>query len=287
MRSYIYILFLGLFFSSCVKNNPDPSWIEVNKWSLITNLNATSPQGVLSENFTDAYVFIDNKMMGIFEVPFKIPLLKNGSTNIKIYPVIKNNGISATKKIYPFMVPYELNVVLEQNKTLVINPVTYYDSATQFWIEDFEDATIKLENDVDSKVQIHSDADLTILKYGNYCGKITLNASDSLWLGRTTGGLDLPKGGKEVYLEIDYYNTNSITTGLVVVTPTGVTDNPDIQLNKQPLETVQWKKIYIDLKELVSYSSTATSYEISFKALFDAGLPSSNIYLDNIKVVHF
>ncbi len=287
MKAFINILLLFFVVSSCVKNNPDPSWIEVNKWSLITNVNATSPQGVLSENFTDAYVFVDNKMMGIFEVPFKIPLLKSGTVNIKIYPVIKNNGISATKKIYPFMEPYELNVNLSQNKTLVINPVTYYNSATQFWIEDFEDATIKIENDVNSKVQIHSNDDPLILKYGNYFGKITLNATDSLWLGRTAGSLVLPKGGKEVYLEIDYYNTNSILTGLVVNTPTSITDNPDIQLNKQEPESVQWKKIYIDLKELVSYSSTATSYEISFKALFDAGLPTSNIYLDNIKIVHF
>ena len=286
MKTYIYLLLFSLTLFSCVKNNPDPSWIQVNKWSIITNLNATSPQGVLTENFTDAYVFVDDKMMGIFEVPFKIPLLTSGSANIKIYPVIKNNGISATKKIYPFMAAYELNVVLEQNKTLEINPVTYYNSETQFWIEDFEDATIKIENDVDSKVQIHSDDTPTILKYGNYCGKISLTASDSLWLGRTTSGLKLPTG-KEVYLEIDYHNTNSLTTGLVVVTPNGVLDNPNIQLNKQPFESVQWKKIYIDLKELVSYSSTATSHEISFKALFDAGLPTSDIYIDNIKIVHF
>ncbi len=286
MKTLIYLLVFFFSLSSCVKNNPDPSWIKVNKWSLITNLNATSPQGVLTESFTDAYVFVDGKMMGIFEVPFKIPLLKSGSVNIKIYPVIKNNGISATKKIYPFMSPYDLNVVIEQNKTLEINPVTNYVSATQFWIEDFEDATIKIENDVDSKVQIHSDDNPSVLKFGNYCGKITLNASDSLWLGRTTSGLKLPIG-KEVYLEIDYHNTNSLETGLVVVTSTGVTDNRNILINKQTAETVQWKKIYIDLKELVSYSSTATSHEISFKALFDAGLPSSDIYIDNIKIVHF
>ncbi len=286
MKSFIYILLFCFISSSCVKNNPDPSWISVSKWSLISNQNATSPQGVLSESFTDAYVFVDGKMMGIFEMPFKIPLLKRGSVNLKIYPVIKNNGISATKKIYPFMEPYELNVVLEQNKTFEIKPVTYYNSATQFWIEDFEDATIKIENDIDSKVQIHSEDDPLILKYGNYYGKISLSASDSLWLGRTSGGLHLPIG-KEVYLEIDYHNTNSLTTGLIVVSPSGVSDNPNIQLNKQDSESVQWKKIYIDLKELVSYNTTASYYEISFKALFDAGLSSSNIYLDNIKIVHF
>ena len=42
---------------------------------------------------------------GIFEVPFKIPILKSGSVSIKVYPVVKNNGISATKKIYPFLTP--------------------------------------------------------------------------------------------------------------------------------------------------------------------------------------
>ena len=60
-------------------------------------------------------------------------------------------------------------------------------------IEDFEDATIKIENDPISKVQIHSGDDPSVLKYGNFYGRVTLNASDSLWFGYTNGQLLLPK----------------------------------------------------------------------------------------------
>lgn len=281
-------IFVGLLFSACIKNNPDPSWIEVNKWSLVSNPNAQYPQGLLSENISDAFVFVDEKMIGIFEVPFKIPILKSGKSNIKIYPVVKNNGISATKKIYPFLEFYEINTELVQNKTLTINPVTRYYANTKFWIEDFEDAAVKIDNDPTSKVHIHSENDVRFLKFGNFYGKVTLNASDSLWIGYTTGKLTLPKGGKEVYLEIDYCNTNNVTTGLISISPNDVKNHTNIQLNRQKVENLQWKKMYIDLKELVSYSTSAQYFEISFESLFDvdAGLPSTEIYLDNIKLVY-
>lgn len=286
MRSYFVLLFSGFLILSCVKNNPDPSWIEVKEWTLESNPNATQIQGEMTHNITDACVFVDEKIIGIFEVPFKIPILKSGSANIKIYPVIKNNGISATKKIYPFLQYYELNTVLEKNKTVTITPTTRYNNDTKFWIEDFEDATIKIENDPTSTVQILSGSESSILKYGNFYGRVTLNSTDSLWLAYTNGKLDLPKGGKEVYLEIDYYNTNSVTTGLIVVTSNGVSNNPNIQLNKQDPSEIRWKKIYIDLKEMVSYSTTANYFEVSFKALYDAGISPSDIYLDNIKLVY-
>ena len=286
MKFFLFIFLISIFLSSCVKNNPDPAWIEVNKWTLESNPNAMYEEGELSQNITDACVFVDEKMMGIFEVPFKIPVLKSGGVNIKIYPVIRNNGISASKKIYPFLSYHEINTEIIQNKTLTINPKTHYNSNVKFWIEDFEDATIKIENDPISKVQIHSGDDAAVLKYGNFYGRVTLDASDSLWFGYTNGHLLLPKGGKEVYLEIDYYNTNSLTTGLIAETSLDSKNNINIQLNKQDISTIQWKKIYIDLKELVSYSTSAEFFEISFQALYEAGLPKTDIYLDNIKLVY-
>lgn len=287
MKSFLILFSVIFIFYGCVKNNPDPSWIEVTKWSLIANTQASYIQGELSQNITDAHVFIDNKMIGIFEVPFKIPILKNGNVNIKIYPVIRNNGISATKKIYPFLAFYEINSELIQNKTLTINPVTYYNDNTKFWIEDFEDATIKIENDPTSKVQIHTDSKSEILKYGHYYGSVSLTASDSIWIAYTTASLDLPKGGKEVYLEIDYYNSNNLITGLLDYTAGSWTNNTNIRLNKQDYATLQWKKIYIDLKELVSFKSKATAFKISFQALFESnGYLTNDIYLDNIKLVY-
>lgn len=282
---YLFIC-LGFIFSGCIKNNPDPAWLEVNEWTLQANPNSTMYTGDLTSNFTDAWVFIDDQIIGVFEVPFKIPVLKSGSVNIKIYPTIKNNGISATKKIYPFMEVYELNTELIQNQTLTVHPTTRYYENTNFWIEDFEDAGIKIEDDPNTIAHIESGNDPLILKYGNNYGHVALTSPESFWVAKTNGQLVLPKNGKEIYLEIDYYNTNSVTTGLMAVTPSGNIGNPNVRLNKQDISSIQWKKIYIDLKEVVTYSQSASYFEVTFEAVFDAISSVGDIYIDNIKVVH-
>ena len=50
---------------------------------------------------------------------------------------------------------------------------------------------------------------------------------------------------------------------------------------------VRWKKMYIDLKELVSNSYDAAYFKQSFQAILDHGDSEGFVVLDNIKVVHF
>jgi len=88
-------------------------------------------------------------------------------------------------------------------------------------------------------------------------------------------------------LEIDYFNTNSLLTGVLWVSPNSITDNPHIQLNAQKAETVKWKKIYIDLKELIGNSPSGSNILQSLKARLDEGETETEIRLDNIKVVYF
>lgn len=286
MKLFYLFIFVSFIFSGCVKNNPDPSWLEVNKWDFEINPNAVMDVGELTENVTDAWVFIDDQLLGVFEVPFKVPVLKSGSVNIKIYPTVRNNGISATKKIYPFLEVYELNTELVQNQTLSLNPTTRYDKNTQFWVEDFEDAGVKLEDDPGTVAHLETGNNPDILKYGNNYGHVHLASADSYWIAMTNEQFNLPKGGKEVYLEIDYYNTNSLTTGLMSSTSGQKKGNALIKINKQDVSDIKWKKIYIELTEIVSHSSSAEYFELTFEAVQDALSGEGDIYIDNIKVVH-
>jgi len=274
-----------LLIISCVKNNPDPAWLEVNEWSLIKNTESNEGTGELTHNFTEATVYVDNQLIGIFEVPFKIPIIKNGPSNIKVFPTIKNNGISATKKAYPFTDFYEEDVVLEANKIVTINPITKYKTNCKFWIEDFEDASIKIENDQNSKTTISGSNDPAHLMYGNFFGKVSLTSENPEWLGFTSGQISLPRG-KEVYLEIDYKNTSSLTTGLFGITATQTKSNVNVSLNAQPISDLKWKKIYIDLQEVVSYFNDAIYYAVSFRAILEAGMDNGEVYIDNVKLVY-
>jgi hypothetical protein len=283
-----FVILISCF--GCIKNNPDPSWLEVNAWTLQSNVSLSGVEGELTHNFSDAWVYVNDEIIGVFEVPFKIPILKYGAVNIKIYPTVKNNGIAATKKIYPFLEVFEVNTELIQNQTLTLNPITKYKSITQFWIEDFEDPlNVKIEVDQNTSAIKSTPTTNTNLETfnGNFYGIINLNVSDSTWIASTSNQLYIQKG-REAYLEVDYYNTNSLVTGIIYVNPDNSTvNNPSYGMQAQDPVSVKWKKIYIDLKELIGYSPNGANILQSFIASLDDGKTEGQIRIDNIKVVYF
>lgn len=288
MKQFGFLALILFTLHSCVKNNTNPAWLDIKEWKLEENPDLNTLEGELTHNFTDVYVIIDGDVIGFFELPIKIPILSEGKHTVLLYPAIKNNGISATKRVFPFCEAYMLDVNFAADQVITVNPTTYYSDNCTFWIEDFEDASIKiLTDDLLSSGTLKPENDPGILKYGNYYGHININETDSTWFGYTNPPTSLPKGGAEVYLEIDYMNTNSLLTGLLAVSSTGTKNNPNIQLNPQDASTMVWKKIYIDLKELVSSSLTADSFSHYFHAGLDPANSEGHVYIDNIKVIHF
>ena len=285
----VILLFIPLAFllSTCIKNNPDPAWLEVNDWTLMANANYFGAEGALTENLTEAWVYVNDDLIGVFEVPFKIPILKSGAVDIKVFPAIKNNGISATKKVYPFLETYQINAVLVANETLTISPTTKYKDNLFFTIEDFEDINTNIVNDPNTSAASFSLSNNNLQWFnGNFYAKVALNATDSTWIAYTNWASYIPKG-IEVYLEIDYRNSNSVTTGLLAISPSGTLPNTHIRLNAQKSLPVVWKKIYLDLREMVGASANGAYFEQSFEAYLEDGLTSSDIEIDNLKLIHF
>lgn len=296
MRKLLYSLPILLLFTSCVKNNPDPAWIEIQAWTVEDNPNLGDEYQGSFHNFSNAWVYLDNDLMGVFELPVKIPVLKEGSKEIRIYPAILNNGISATKKIYPFVEVYAATVDLVKNETVIVNPVTRYKDAAKFWIEDFEDNSVQIASSTASLVdlQVIDDSDPVFLASvnGGRFGRISLNETNHTYSASTTANangilnMPLPKG-TDVYLEIDYHTTNALVTGVLAIGDNGTTDNTNVQINAQDASTIQWKRIYIQLDEVVSLSTDANRFEISLNAILDEGETATEINIDNFKAVYF
>ena len=285
-KNAVFALCLMLL-SGCIKNNPNPSWLYISPWTLNANPSLSGAEGELTQNFSEAFVYVDDACVGVFELPVKIPLLKSGNVNIKVYPGIRNNGIAATKRIYPFCAVYEKTITLVQNQLSTLNPTTNYTGSTHFITEDFEGANVLLENDPNTSIANFFISNQSLQWFnGNSYAKVNLNATDSLWIAYTIFHSYLPKG-KEVFLELDYYTTNRVVTGLIAISPNGVKKNTNIQLNKSTPETVKWKKIYIDLKELIGASDASAYFDHSFEAFKEAGMDNTEIRLDNIKVIYF
>lgn len=283
-----FALFAGLFWG-CKQKDLTPSWLKINSFTLSTN---EATEGSNSHGIVDAWVYMDGNPLGVFELPCKIPVIDEGQHEFIIYPGIKNNGISGTRKRYPFYNAFEITATLSLNDTLELFPSTSYKSGLTFsLLEDFEDAGIDFvkgpTSDTDI-VFITADEYPEIVQYGDNCGGIFLAGNDTLFTGSTLSALNLPKA-QEVYLEIDFYNNNSIATGVIATFLDGSVNEhtPLVILNPQKEGSEVWKKIYIDLKEDVSFETSAVSYEVYLLGALDPDNTLGKIYIDNIKVVHY
>lgn len=288
IRKLLTTVIILIVIFGCKKVDTTPSWVRIDAFTLTTN---EVEEGANSHNITDAWVFMDGKALGVYELPCKFPVLAEGEHEFVIYPGIKNNGISSSRMRYPFYTSFEETAILTYHDTLIFEPKTAYSSATGFaFIEDFESAGIAFVKGPtsDTNIRFVTKAEQPeIVQYGDKCGLITLQGNDTLYAGSTQESLILPKS-KEVFLEIDYRNNNSLATGVIsgFIDGTVQEHTPLVILNPQDNGQEVWKKIYINLSEDVSAYSNSVSHEFYLLASLDDNVSEGNIYIDNIKVVY-
>ena len=81
--------------------------------------------------------------------------------------------------------------------------------------------------------------------------------------------------------------TADLYTGIIFVSQSGTSNNVNIRLNAQEVQDAEWKKVYIELSELISASPNGSSFLQSFSAFFDGVTSEGLIYMDNIKVLWY
>ena len=262
--------------------NEIPSYIHIQE----INLNTTySQEGSNSQKITEAWVYIDEQQIGVFELPATFPVLYSGKHKIKIFAGVKMNGIAATRIYYPFYKPYEQEIDLELTKTDTIRATVNYYPNTQFtFLEDFEAAGIKLEKTSLSDTGIYQVGGSNVVFEGNYSGGIFFdqnhtNASiSSLYLNPFIKPSNSP-----VFLEMNYKNNQKFNVGIIIKYPNNSEPNDFFTLN--PSEN--WNKIYLNLTEEINNYPGSTGYYLYIRALKEENNAAPAIFIDNLKVVQF
>lgn len=283
MLKFQFIVFIlcVTILSGCVKNNPLPTWITIERFQVIDNPNLS--EGVLTNNITDGWVYINDKFIGIFELPCKIPVLEQGlNSKIMVYPTVRMNGISATKVQHPYLEGYMVYVDLKENDSTHVQPTTRYMDGTQFWIEDFQSGSIKLTNGIDNNATLSQQIDPEDVN--NKFGKVVLSESQNVWSVYTSDALNL--AGRRTILEFDYCNTVNISTSVIAgKLDATIVDHPHVRANAQEASNLQWKKIYIDITETVNLSGGYLFWQ-GFRSTLSSGSTEDVVMIDNIKVVY-
>jgi len=282
VKLYNLFLILGIIFNSCSKENyeaPIPTYISIDPITLTTNL---ATQGSASSNITDAWVYIDDNLIGVYELPARFPVLKEGLVNLKVYAGIKDNGIAASRSRYLLYAPYSEQINLVKGETIKILPQVTYDAGVKFtWLEDFESASLTFLYSTGNDTIINKTT--TDVKEGLYSGRVYLTTAMDFFEATSVGFSNLPHSGTPIYLELDFKTNEPLLIGVY------------LDANQYSMMTLNvtstWKKIYINLTETIAIKPNATEVKVFFGIQENSSNPfvSTNpeIFLDNIKLVHY
>lgn len=290
-KPLLSLSFLVVLLSSCELFNPEeqlPAWIEVNSFTMVDNplLN----EGDLNADIQDVWLTIDGERIGTYELPARIPVLKEGAHQVVVAPGIIVSGTSALRDRYLYYDADTFDMELTADQTFVLKPITRYKNSTQLevlLIEDFEDGDDRVSSTSASNAPFTRSADATFVKYGEGAGVMFLSDTVTNATIRTNGSLQLPQNGS-VFMEVDVYSDYWVQWGVYV--NSSVSDAAmDVYLMKPTSET--WKKQYIGLQSTIDEAygySYPESFYLYAKAIYTPdSLPvSGKMIIDNVKVLY-
>lgn len=292
-KTYIfYLLLVGLVFSfsGCKlfdKEEQEPSYVIIDTVGVNPNY---AECGSSSHQISDVWVYVDDKLLGCFELPARVPVLEVGSHKVTFLAGVKVNGIGATRATYPFYAAANYQLVLSPDSALHIKPMFDFDrSMVLVMNEDFESAGVSFQKVDLSDTTIKASNSLSDLyvntqdptEVSTYSGAISLDTTRSDFEIETISAYSLPKNGTYIFLEFNYKCTTPVVVGSKAYYSGSMVKSPLVVLNP----TSTWRKMYVNLTVAVSRETTALNYRIYFAGGLRSGATEDRVVLDNIKLV--
>lgn len=295
----LFAVFIGLIIglSACDKEPATvPGYLHIDEMKVEADY---SLYGTSSSAITTVWVEIDGDLIGTFELPAIVPVAESGAHEVVLYPGITLNGINSLRNIYEFYTEYTETIVFEPNvdvwpneagdsiAVVDYNPASYYDYLP---LEDFEGTALAFERSdrADTGIVFTSDPDYvfsdpSLSETSTKSGVGYMADADFLLEAHTTEEfLDLPKGGANVYLEMNYNTEAIITVGVYRRVPGSVDQVPVVSL----FPSNEWKKIYINLVSEVSAVTNAEGFRIFVGGTNVEGNGEKVNLFDNFKLVY-
>lgn len=289
MKKFYLLYFSVLYLSACKKfDKPEqiPSYIYIEK----IDLSVTSTQGTASHAIIDAWVYVDQQPVGVFNLPCTVPILAEGYHEISIYPGIKNDGLVESRSKYTLMQEYvNTGIKLVPGQTVNMSganqPVVTYDPATDIdiWEENFDDAAINFNADPNSDIGITFVNDTNTAFEGTGMGKVDMPAGYNFCRVITSQSFILPGGGRSVYVELNYNTNNTMAIGIQTIQGVELQSIDNTVLNATG---GVWKKVYVNLTEITSTHVNADAFKFIITVNKDDSGTTVVNYIDNFKVVY-
>lgn len=265
--------------------------------------------GATTSNITDAWVYVDDQILGCLELPATFPILEKGKHKVSIYAGICSDGRKAVRGPYPFYMPkvYE-ELELVEDSIVTINPVVNYypigEGVMVEWTEDFETGVGLLPTSQSDTIAFRVNDDEAWHSVNSfYSGKVVL-PPDSLDFTIASGD-ELTchanlMGEKACFLEMDYKTNDTMFVGIMYYENYELVQWPMVKVlptdDENPIPQ-KWNKIYINLGSLLHDHESANYFKVYFTSDLTVPenyhqheyMPASKqryYYFDNLKVLY-
>ena len=286
--SFLFLVsIMGQFGCGFLDNDaPTAMFLDIPSVSISANSEQGEPVHKITDVWVNATVGNEIKSLGVYPLPARVPLIIDDldKVDVTIFPGIRNNGRTSVAFQYKLMSAEGYTFDAVAGETIEIKPVFKYSENAKFdFIEDFEVGnifTFKGQSSGNGTLVTTTEEAST----GQKSGKITVTQNDPLVEVGTFLTFDNADNGKaDAYLELDYKNDIPFVIGIYKTQNNLITPTYDVIITEKD----EWNRIYIDLS-LVLADPSVTSYRaMVFVSLTDSNKAEGNVYLDNVKLVHF
>ena len=307
MNRYIYlivsVLIALLFVNSCKQPDLTPVYIHVTQEDLdncidVSNFNETHNlnfdqeklEALTRHKFTHVNVIVNNKNLGCWELPCKVPVLdvnSSDSSTLILIPGFPITGMGNTIWGYPFLNICRQKVILQKGTTYEVsqNPPSYvYSEYVQFpCFETFANSSPFSASDTTSNKLTF----LPVSREGRNVGEIVMSDSTHQSFDVVSKGYTLPVGNYRILLEITYKTDCDVDIAMKMSTAA----NPHIAYSVGGFYASpnEWKTIHFDLANTIhtyhAGSLTATDVTLVLSGAGEDG-KVSRVDIDDIKIVY-
>lgn len=271
---------LFVLLSACQKDGSTPSFVRIlNPTARTADGLTTTPSFV-----SDMWVFANDQAIGVWQADRRIPVLAEGTTNIKIVAGVRRNGVTNDRIQYPFYATWSQNVDLTLAQETTVQPVFKWYS-DPIWEEGFESSGFQFNFSEGDTTMVFVDANEDVL-VGQHSAAIVLDTAHTFFRAVTTAAPTFPNGTDPIFLEFDHKSDARFVIGVkfdlsgqtytipyVFISPTGTHGT-----------ALPWKHMYVDLSS--AWSTGGTVNRQFYIEAQREGSEDVRIVLDNMTVHH-
>lgn len=275
------VVCLLFFLPGCRKSDAVPAYLAIPA----VRLSASPAEGGSTSKITDVWVSVNDKDLGVWELPARVPVIGEGSHRVRIAPGVKVNGAFDDRVQYPYYTAWTGTVDLGREGSSTTDPVVTYQGA-EIWSERFDDVGSLLNTSEGSDTTLlfyTPEANPSIVRDGTICGGFVLDG-DRQHMQLYTDQDFYPTSGP-AYLELDYSTDVALVIGYTYVMSGTTRLEPLLVLVPTTSEGgLSWNKVYVDVTTFFNVGGVSNR-DFYIQADLPSGQSSAHVYLDNVKLV--